>query len=115
MWNSIRSKWRGLLALAVFLTVAGTFLGREAGRSAGEQAKARLQLALPTFDSLPDDDRALLVGLAMTCKLEDRPAQVGEVVTCLREAATDPHVILPKGVDKAADPGRLEQLLLRRA
>ncbi len=101
--------------MAVLLTVAGVFLGHQAGSSAGERAKARLLLVLPSFDSLPDDDRALLVGLAMTCKLEDRPAQVGEVVTCLRQAATDPHVFLPKGVDKATAPRRLEQLLLRRA
>lgn len=115
MWNGIRSKWRGFLALAVLLTIAGVFIGHQAGRSAGERARERLQLALPSFESLPEGDRALLVGLAMTCKLENRPAEVGEVVACLRDAANDPNVFLPKGVDKSAVPGRLEHLLQRRA
>lgn len=111
MWHNVRSKWRGILAVAVILCVVGTLLGHWAGKGAGERAKARLQLVIPSFDRLPNDDRALLVGLAMTCRLEDRPAQAREVVACLREAATDPHAFLPKSVDKAAVPGRLEQLL----
>ncbi|MBA9869741.1 hypothetical protein D7S79_08525 [Ralstonia insidiosa] len=115
MWNSIRSKWKGLLALAVLLTAGGAFLGHQAGSSAGERAKERLQLVLPAIDSLPEHDRALLVGLAMTCKLENRPAEVDEVVACLRDAANDPDAFLPKGVDKGAVPGRLEQLLQHRA
>jgi hypothetical protein len=99
-----------IVALAVGYGVA-TSVGRKAGEADAELAKERLLLVWPAFMSMPDGDRALVVGLAMTCKLSSRPADADQVVACLKSAADDPNAMLPKGTDRSAVPARLDALL----
>lgn len=103
----------GALAALSILIVANfaRVIGAKAGASAGERSKERLQLVWPSIMDMPVDDRALLVGLAMTCHVEQRPAIVGDVVECLRDAVDDPHAILPNGVDRDSARAKLDQLL----
>ncbi|KWW32422.1 hypothetical protein AU374_06022 [Cupriavidus metallidurans] len=98
---------------AVVLVVAliGQFIGTFEGNADGERAKVRLEIVWPSLMSMPQEDRALLVGLAMSCHLERRPAEAGEIVDCLRQAANSPDAILPKGADRASVPARLDRLL----
>lgn len=103
----------GALLIAGALLLAST-AGRSAGERAASQSKARLQLVWPSIMDMPFADRALLVGLAMTCHLEDRPAVAADVVSCLRDAADDPRAVLPKGVDRDTARARLEKLLPQR-
>ncbi|WP_157056051.1 hypothetical protein [Candidatus Burkholderia verschuerenii] len=88
-----------------------TKVGHNAGEADAELAKKRLELVWPSFMSMPDSDRALVVGLAMTCNLARRPADAGQVVACLRSAASDPNATLPNGTDRNAVPARLDALL----
>jgi hypothetical protein len=101
------------LSALVLVQVAGV-IGTRAGAAAGELSKDRLQLVWPSIMNMPVDDRALLVGLAMTCHVEQRPAIAGDVVECLRDAVDDPHAILPKGVSPGSAKARLDQLLRQR-
>lgn len=99
-------------ALSVLVAVnVGRVMGAKAGAAAGERSKERLQLIWPSLMDMPVNDRALLVGLAMTCQVERRPAIAGDVVECLRDAVDDPHALLPKGVDRDDARTRLDQLL----
>ncbi|WP_432262983.1 hypothetical protein [Cupriavidus sp. TMH.W2] len=107
----------GVAALLVLLAVGVALLlvhARQQGSKDGALAKARLALVVPDFDHLSQDERAMLVGLARTCRLHERPAQTEAVVSCLREAARDPHALLPTGVERTTVPARLEQLLGHR-
>lgn len=109
--------WKPALSVAAVAVIAlglATKIGHMAGMDAGSRAKERLQLVWPSLMSMPEGDRALIVGLAMSCRLEERPANAREVVACLREAAVDPKAMLPKGTDKASVPAKLEQLLPRQ-
>ncbi|MFP3709741.1 hypothetical protein SB783_37640 [Paraburkholderia sp. SIMBA_009] len=99
-----------IVAVAVTYGVA-TSVGRKTGEADAELAKQRLELVWPSFMSMPDNDRALVVGLAMTCRLSTRPADAGQVVECLKSAADDPNATLPKGTDRSAIPARLDALL----
>lgn len=101
----------GGLALALVGVGAAHMIGRMAGADAGDRSRDRLQIIWPSIMTMQQDDRALIVGLAMSCHLEHRPTAANEVVACLREAAADPHAILPKGMDAAGARARLEQLL----
>nr|WP_223964835.1 hypothetical protein [Burkholderia diffusa] len=100
--------------VAVGAVLLASTVGRVAGEQAGSRSKERLQLVWPSIMDMPTNDRALLVGLAMTCRVEDRPAIAGDVVECLRDALDDPHALLPKGVDRDAARIRLDQLLRQR-
>ncbi|AMR77951.1 hypothetical protein [Cupriavidus nantongensis] len=99
----------GALVLAVALI--GQFLGTMAGNADGERAKVRLEIVWPSLMSMPQEDRALLVGLAMSCRLERRQAEADEVVDCLRQAASSPDAMLPRGTDRASVPAQLNRLL----
>ncbi|MDN7664070.1 hypothetical protein [Burkholderia cenocepacia] len=96
---------------AIAVGVVATKIGSNAGKADAELAKQRLELVWPSFMSMPDGDRALVVGLAMTCNLSRRPADAGQVVACLKSAASDPNATLPKGTDRRAVPARLDALL----
>lgn len=111
------SKWRtalGIALLAAIGFVVATKIGHKAGADAAALARDRLQLVWPSLMTMPEEDRALIVGLAMTCELERQPLEPRDVVACLRSAAADPHAMLPKGVDQARAQARLEQLLPQR-
>lgn len=109
--------WRKLLGFAMAAIIifgVSMNMAHKAGSEAGTLARERLELVWPSLMAMPEADRALIVGLAMSCRMEQRPAEPREVVACLREAAADPHAILPKDVDQASAQSRLEQLLQRQ-
>lgn len=113
----MRTRAKQFLAIALLAGISFSVvikLSHRAGAEAGALAKDRLQLVWPSLMTMPDEDRALIVGLAMSCRLEQRPAQSSDVVTCLREAAADPHAILPKDIDQTTARERLERLLPRQ-
>ncbi len=103
---------------ALVVVGGGLLLASTVGRIAGEHdaslSKERLQLVWPSIMDMPVNDRALLVGLAMTCHVEQRPAVASDVVSCLRGAVDDPHTMLPKGVDRDSARAKLDQLLHQR-
>lgn len=112
----MRSKRRLLIVALIALSILvaanlARVMGARAGAIAAERSRERLQLVWPSLMDMPANDRALLVGLALTCHVENRPAIVGDVVECLRGALDDPHAMLPKGVDRNAARARLDQLL----
>jgi len=105
-----------IVAIAALVIVGGSIMlasiiGRLAGERAAAASKERLELIWPSLMQMPVNDRALLVGLAMTCHVEQRPAIAGDVVACLLDAVDDPHAILPKGVDRDSARARLDKLL----
>lgn len=100
-----------IAAVAVAGSAVALKIAHTAGADAGGRAKDRLQMVWPSLMAMPDQDRALIVGLAFSCRLEQRPAEPREIVACLREAAADPNATVPKGIDKASVPAKLEQLL----
>lgn len=104
----------GVAAVAVIALGVATKIGHMAGVDAGGRAKDRLELVWPSLMTMPEGDRALIVGLAMSCHLEERPANARDVVACLREAAADPKAMLPKGTDQARVAAKLEELLPRQ-
>jgi hypothetical protein len=101
-------------AVAISIVLAG-FLAmksaRHLGNEEGERSVERLSLVWPSFRSMPVDDRALLAGLSLTCRVQDRPAVKSAVIACLQEAAADPRATLPKGFDRSRGQARLEELL----
>lgn len=115
--DSVRFGWKGALCLAAIVAVGfwmAAKFGQMTGADAGARAKDRSELVWPSLMTMADDDRALIVGLAMSCHVERREATPRDVIACLREAAIDADAILPKGVDGAHARTRLEQLLPRQ-
>ena len=105
----------GIAGVVALTLIGATVVGRIAGEDAAAHAKERLVLVWPSLMNMPVNDRALLVGLAMTCHLEQRPAATIEVIACLKEAVDDPHVVLPKGVGRASARVKLDQLLRQQS
>lgn len=98
------------IAIAVVFVVSLN-ASRKAGDLHGQQTMERLKLVWPAFSDLPETDRAVLAGFAMSCHLERRPAVAREVVACLRSAADDQDSITPKSMSHAEAVVRLDQLL----
>lgn len=86
-------------------------LGNLAGRHVAEAHLERLEQIWPTFESMPERDRAFLIGLSMTCQLQREPIQREAVLACLESATRDQDVLLPVGEDKAQAAVRLQRLL----
>jgi hypothetical protein len=99
----------GIVILCIFAALYWT--GQNSGRKSGEQTKARLELVWPSLMTLPETDRALLAGLSMTCQMEHRPIEAAEVIVCLREAASNPDAVRPKGMGQVEAAARLETLI----
>lgn len=99
-----------VVMITVFAVVI-IFVGKRSGAATGAQVKDRVELVWPSLMSMPDSDRALLAGFAMTCRLEQKPQSVASVIACLRDAAADPDAIKPKGMDQADAAARLEVLI----
>ena len=101
-------------AVVVGIVLVGFFAmksARHLGSEEGERSVERLSLVWPSFRAMPVDDRALLAGLSMTCRVQDRPAVKSAVIACLQEAAADPRATLPKGFDRSRAQARLQELL----
>lgn len=105
---------RKLITFAAILGVGALLivvLGNVAGRFMAEAHIERLEVVWPSFMTMPERDRAFLIGLSMTCQLQRVPIQREAVLACLDAATRDPEVILPVGEDKGAASGRLRLLL----
>lgn len=101
-----------ILIPLIILGLAGTYLfSQNSGQKSGERIKARLELLWPSFTTLPGLDRALLGSFAVSCHLDDKPAQAPAVSACLREAAAKSESIRPQGMDQAQAAARLETLM----
>ncbi|KHS09423.1 hypothetical protein BMD20_29575 [Burkholderia multivorans] len=100
-----------LVAGAVAVVAASYWFGREAGKEAGRRAIERIELVWPSVRSMPEQDRAILAGLGLTCRVQERPPVVSAIIACLQDAAADPNPILPKGVDRSLAQKRLSELL----
>lgn len=98
------------IAIAVVFVVSLN-ASYNAGDRDGRAHLERLQLIWPGFLDLPEADRAVIAGLALSCRLEERPAVPAEVAACLRESAADPDSMKPKGVSQGEASAALERLL----
>ena len=99
------------VSLATIAAIGLVFVGHCAGNSVAEKDIARLQLVWPYVQDMSDADRALLAGLALTCRLHVKDEDADAVVACLREAAGDPDAMLPKDVLPIEASDRLERLI----
>lgn len=102
---------RGLLFAGVCLLLFSSIYAYKSGQDAGSAGKERISLVWPNIMEMQERDRAFIVGLGITCNVHLREKVRVDVVSCLREAATDPNVILPTGIDKIHAPLILEDLL----
>ncbi len=100
----------GLAGLAIGLLI-GQVVGSALGERAAKSIKSRLETVWPTFMSFPTRDRELLLGLSLTCHLEQRAENAAEVKNCLRDALADPNVLLPNGTTPEAAKGSLDRLI----
>ncbi|WP_041494487.1 hypothetical protein [Burkholderia sp. KJ006] len=100
----------GIVSLAA-LWAASTWIGRTVGHDDSSRAIARIQLVWPSILTMPVQDRALIAGLGMTCRVQDRPPVASAIISCLQDAAADPDAILPKGMTRSAAQARLNALL----
>ena len=108
---------RKILYLVAAIAIAVVFAvslnaSRNLGDLHGQQHLERLRLVWPTFSDLSEMDRAVIAGFALSCRLEQRPAVKGEVIACLRSAASDQDSIKPKDMSHAEAVARLDQLIL---
>ncbi|WP_322075496.1 hypothetical protein [Burkholderia cenocepacia] len=99
-----------IIAGVILFTLANWY-GRSIGARDGQRSLERVQLVWPGIESMPVQDRVLIAGMAMTCHVEKQPPVASAVVACLRDAAADPNVQLPKGMDWRSAQTRLNQLL----
>lgn len=101
-----------LVGVAVFSAV--TLIGfNKLGEQAGAKSQARLALVWPSFDSMAQQDKAILAGYALTCELNQTELAKKAVLECLNSAANEPNVLLPKGVSVGQARAKFEQLLPR--
>jgi len=105
--------WLAAIAVAVVFVVSVNS-SYQAGDRAGRAQLERLQLVWPGFLDLPEADRAVIAGFALSCHLEGRAAVPGEVASCLREAAADPAALKPKDMTQDAAASALARLLASR-
>jgi hypothetical protein len=103
-----------LASVLIVLAVSGFAAVRYAyhiGNQEGERSIARLSLVWPSIMAMSQEDRAMLAGLSLSCRLQDRPAVKSAIITCLEDAAADPNAVLPKGFDQRSAQARLRVLL----
>ena len=72
-----------LVVLALFGAVGAKFMLNRHSASTMSQ----LAVVWPGIETMPEDDRALLVELALTCNVVDREPVRAEVLDCLRSSA----------------------------
>ena len=72
-----------LVVLALFGAVGAKFMLNRHSAS----TMSHLAVVWPGIETMPEDDRALLVELALTCNVVDREPVRAEVVDCLRSSA----------------------------
>ncbi|GGM25458.1 hypothetical protein ACFQDN_21915 [Pseudomonas asuensis] len=103
---------RTLLVITLSVVVVGSaLLGQQYGEQEGQKSKALIELVWPSFDSFTEADRAVLAGFSMTCNLQNRAKNAYEVISCLREASSDPNAVRPNGMDQSQASARLESMI----
>lgn len=95
----------------VLVAGLGTCIGRDVGQSDGVASRQRLEIVWPNLMQMRDQDRALLAGLALSCRLQDRGENPASVVGCLREAVEDNDALLPYSMDRKQARDRLSRLI----
>jgi hypothetical protein len=100
-----------LLVGLVLIAGLGISIGRLTGKSDGIASRQRLEIVWPDLMQMPDQDRALLAGLALTCHVQDRNKEQAAVLECLHEALEDEHPRLPYGMDRKQARDRLNHLI----
>lgn len=107
--------WLLMMVGAVGLTLATVIgvarLAADAGRGAGEEAYARIELIWPNYNDMPQADRALIAGLAFDCRLDSSAMTAAAVVGCLESAVGKDEPHLPNGVTADAARQRLGELI----
>ncbi|HJP68011.1 MAG TPA: hypothetical protein VJ846_03830 [Sphingomicrobium sp.] len=103
-------------AISLFLGIAlvaglGTCVGRHVGQSDGIASRQRLEIVWPNFTQMREQDRALLAGLALSCRLQDRSEDPASVLGCLKQAVEEDDVHLPYSMDRRQARVRLSQLI----
>ncbi len=95
----------------VLVAGLGTCIGRHVGESDGTASRQRLELVWPNLMQMRDQDRALLAGLALSCRLQDRDEDPASVRECLQEAIESDDAHLPYSMDRKQAMDRLSQLI----
>lgn len=104
-----------MVAAGLLLGGAGLYFAYYQGGQSAQADLERLRILWPGVESMQEHDRALLAGLSLTCLLGKQPVEEAAVIACLRDAAINPHALLPKGVDNQDAQARLETLLRERS
>lgn len=99
-----------LIGIAL-LAGLGTCIGRHLGESDGIASRQRLEIVWPDLMQMRDQDRALLAGLALSCRLQDRAEDRASVLECLQGAIESDDVHLPYSMDRKQARDRLGQLI----
>lgn len=103
-----RTLWIGTLIAVVALAAVG--IGRQAGEDVAKADIELLSLVWPYVMDMQQNERALLAGLSISCRLSRTATDREGVIACLRSAAAEP-AHLPKDVPPEEAAGRLERLL----
>lgn len=104
-----------MVVVGLLLGGAGLYFAHYQGEKAAQADLERLRILWPGVESMQEHDRALLAGLSLTCQLGKQSVEEAPVIACLRDAAINPHALLPKGVDNQDAQARLETLLRERS
>ncbi len=104
-----------MVAAGLLLGGAGLYFAYYQGGQSAQADLERLRIIWPGVESMQEHGRALLAGLSLTCLLGKQPVEEAAVIACLRDAAINPHALLPKGVDNQDAQARLETLLRERS
>lgn len=104
-----RAIWIGILVVVFAITVIG--IGRQAGETTAKADIELLSLVWPYVMDLQQNERALLAGLSLSCRLKQTATDRDSVIACLRSAAADPAALRPKDVSPEEAAARLERLL----
>lgn len=103
-----RTLWIGTVIVVVALAAVG--IGQKAGEDVANADIELLSLVWPYVMDLQQNERALLAGLSITCRLSRIANDRESVIACLRSAAADP-AHLPKDMPQDEAAERLERLL----
>jgi len=101
----------GLMLVSLLAVGIGVFIARVGGDRDGIASRERLEIVWPNLMQMPDQDRALLAGLAMSCHLHDRDPDQASVLGCLKEAVESEHPFFPNSMDRKQAQDRLNQLI----
>lgn len=104
-----RTLWIGTLIAVVALAAVG--IGRQAGENVANADIELLSLIWPYVMDMQQNERALLAGLSITCRLSTTATDRDSVIACLRSAAADPAALRPKDVSPEEAAAQLERLL----